>query len=308
MERAAVERSIWIDAPRERVWQAIMEPEQLAGWLLPPMLGGQMKRDDDGTLSVLMGDMAIPLAALESADAPARATMRAMPDQLLAVTYSLAEENGGTRVGVALSGFERLPEGAREERLVPSGIGWEKGLANLKAFIASAELPFPEGYVTALFGHRRVTKETIAVERSIWMNAPRERVWHAISDPALIEQWFSPGTPWVVSESAVGGRLFVRNPDTGEEMYTQVIELIDPPHRLATRTVAGPGEPTFLSTYALADEKGGTRLTFTYTAYELEPDHPEWGLLEQHAFGFGMMLENVRAVVEGTSLPYPAGF
>ena len=36
MEILTVERSIWIGAPRERVWQAVTDPEQLAQWLLPP--------------------------------------------------------------------------------------------------------------------------------------------------------------------------------------------------------------------------------------------------------------------------------
>lgn len=308
MQHPTVERSIWIDAPRERVWQAITDADQLAQWLLPPMLGARMRRDEDGTTFVLMGEMAVPFAALESADPPQRATIRSMPDRLLAITCALAEEQGGTRVAVTLSGFERLPEEAREDRLLPSGMGWEKALANLKAFVAGAELPFPEGYVAALFGYRRKTKETIAVERSIWIDGPRERVWRAVTDPALIEQWFSPGTPWEHSELAVGGRLFVRNSDTGEEMYTQVVEQLDPPHRLAMRTVGEPAEPTFLSTYTLTEERGGTRLTITYTAYELEPDEGAWAMFEQHAFGFGMMLENVRAVVEGAGLPYPGGF
>jgi uncharacterized protein YndB with AHSA1/START domain len=308
MERATVERSIWIDAPRERVWQAVTEPAQLAQWFLPPMIGAQMKRDESGLTFVLMGDMAIPIAALEAAEPPQQATIRTMPDELLAITYALTEENAGTRVTVTMSGFERLPEDAREDRLLPSGMGWEKALANLKAFIAGADLPFPEGYVAAQLGYRRKMKQTIAVERSIWMDAPRERVWRAVTDPAMIEQWFSPGTPWVLSALEVGGRLFVRNEETGAEMYTQVVDELDPPRRFVTRTLGEPSEPTYRSLYTLAEEKGGTRLTFTYIANELEPDEGAWMQLEQHAFGFGMMLENVRAVVERTSLPYPAGF
>ncbi|MBC8074629.1 MAG: SRPBCC domain-containing protein [Chloroflexales bacterium] len=308
MQQPTVERSIWIDAPRERVWQAVTDTEQLAQWFLPPTLGAQMKRDEDGTTFVLMGDMAIPVAVLEAADPPRQAISRTLPDRLLATTYRLAEENGGTRVTVSMTGFELLPDDARQDRVLPSGLGWEKALANLKAHVAGAELPFPEGYVAALFGYRRKAKETIAVERSIWIAAPRERVWRAVTDPALIEQWFSPGTSWTLSAPKIGGRLFVRNVETGAEMYTQVIELLDPPTRLATRTVPEGTEPTHLSTYTLAEEKGGTRLTFTYTIQELEPDGEQWAFMEQSAFGFGMMLENVRALVEGASLPYPGGF
>ncbi|HWQ15589.1 MAG TPA: SRPBCC domain-containing protein, partial [Roseiflexaceae bacterium] len=72
MEQLTVERSIWIDAPRERVWQALTDPEQVARWLLPPELGAQMKRDADSTLLVCMGGTEIPIALLEAAEAPRR--------------------------------------------------------------------------------------------------------------------------------------------------------------------------------------------------------------------------------------------
>lgn len=32
MKKMAVERSIWINAPRERVWRAITETEQIRQW------------------------------------------------------------------------------------------------------------------------------------------------------------------------------------------------------------------------------------------------------------------------------------
>jgi uncharacterized protein YndB with AHSA1/START domain len=306
MEQLTVERSIWIDAPRERVWQALTDPEHVAQWLLPPALGAQMQRDAGGTFFVCMGGMEIPIALMEATDAPRHVTMRSLPDQLLAITYALEEHGGGTRVTVTMAGFEALPAEARRDRFEPSGAGWEKALANVKAHVAGAELPFPQGYVAALFGYRREARETFAVERSIWIAAPRERVWRAITDPAQIEMWFSPGTAWALSAFEVGGRLFVRNQETGEEMYTQVIELVDPPHRFVTRSA--PPEVAHVTAYRLEEEGKGTRLTITNSGYELEPEEMRWTSMEQNAFGFGMLLENRQAVVEGRSLPYPGGF
>ena len=66
--------------------------------------------------------------------------------------------------------------------------------------------------------------EKLAVERSIWIAAPRERVWRAITDPKQVEQWFSPGTPWRLSALEVGGRLSVYNPETDSDKYIQVID------------------------------------------------------------------------------------
>ena len=44
MAPISVERSIWIAAPRERVWQAVVEPEQVAQWFLPPAWGAAKTR------------------------------------------------------------------------------------------------------------------------------------------------------------------------------------------------------------------------------------------------------------------------
>ncbi len=306
MEQITVERSILIDAPRERVWQALTEPAQIGQWFLPPALGASLTQDASGALVVSLGPMQIALATLEIVDAAQRVRSRGLPDDLLTVDYTLADEPGRTRVTVTMSGFEALPADARQDRLEQSGAAWGKALENLRASVAGAALPFPEGYVAACYGYRREPREALAVERSIWIRAPRERVWQALTDPKQVEQWFSPGTEWSLSSPGVGGRLFVRNPETGAEMYTQVIEQIDPPQRLATRSAPEPGEAVSTTAYTLVEEGAGTRLTITYAIYE--QGEGGWMALEQHAFGFGMMLLNVKACVEGEPLPVPGGF
>jgi uncharacterized protein YndB with AHSA1/START domain len=227
---------------------------------------------------------------------------------LIAAAYALEEETGGTRVTVTLTGFEALPAAAAKERLGPSGAGWEKALQNLKAFVEGKPLPFPEGVLASVFGYRRTAGEKLAVERSIWINAPRERVWRAITDPKQVEQWFSPGTAWRLSALEVGGRLSVYDPETDSDKYIQTIELVDPPHRFVTRSEAEPPAPAYVSSWTLDEENGGTRLTLTHSGYELEADDKRHANMEQNAFGFGMMLENLQAQVEGKSLPYPGGF
>jgi uncharacterized protein YndB with AHSA1/START domain len=306
MEKPAVERSIWIEAPRESVWQALTDPEHLERWLLPTAMGMRLKRDDRGKISVLMGPMETDLALFEAVDPPRRVAFRNLPDRLLASTYTLEDERGGTRVTLALTGLESLPEDAAQERVGPSGVAGERALENLKAYTKGMELPHSDGFVAGLFGYRRETRQTFAVERSIWIAAPRERVWRAITEPAQLEKWFSPGTPWHGTGLEVGGKMFVRDPDTGAEMYTQVIERIDPPSQLVTRSA--PPEVAYSTTWTLREENGGTRLTITHAGYELAPQDGRWASMEQNAFGFGMMLTNLAAYVEGDSLPQPQGF
>lgn len=308
MGTITVERSILIEAPRERVWQAIAEPEQMVQWFLPALPGAVLKRDDAGKLSVGLGPMEMGVMVFEAMEAPRTVVSRNIPDETLATTYSLNEEQNGTRVTVTMSGFESLPEDARHDRLNLSGSSWEQALDNLKAFVAGSDLPFPYAAIAPLFGYWREIKEKMAVERSIWIKAPRERVWQAVTDPVQVEKWFSPGTPWRLSALEVGGRLFVYNEETGTENYVQVIDVLEPPHKLVMRSEPEPPETTHVTVYQLDEEKGGTRFTIINMGYELEPEAVRWINMGQNTFGFGMMLENLKAAIEGVELPVPGGF
>lgn len=145
--------------------------------------------------------------------------------------------------------------------------------------------------------------DQLAVERSIWINAPRERVWRAITDPAQVEHWFSPGTKWQSTGLEVGARLYVQG-DDGAELYAQVIELVDPPHQVAMRSL----DTSNVVTWTLVEDKGGTRVTVAETGFEGLADEARRQRMDQDAFGFGMLLENLQAYVMGRSLPYPHGF
>jgi uncharacterized protein YndB with AHSA1/START domain len=308
MNEKTIEHATWIDAPRERVWDALYEPEQLAQWFLPPVLGAGMKRDDVGVAYVLMGPMAVPALTFEAVEAPRRVTLRGIPDRAIAAAVALDEEGDGTRVAVTISGFGALPDGARAARLGPSRAAWEKALENLGAFVGEAELPYPQGYVAALLGYRLESGAKYAIERSIWIDAPRERVWQAITDPTQIQAWFSPGTAWRLSALEVGGELAAIDPETGADIAPHIIDVLAPPRQLVLRAAPGSSPVLTVTTYTLLEENGGTRLVLTDTGYERMPAEERHQNMEQNAFGYGMMLENLAAVAEGRDVPYPFGF
>jgi uncharacterized protein YndB with AHSA1/START domain len=149
--------------------------------------------------------------------------------------------------------------------------------------------------------------EPTSIERTIWIAASRERVWDAITDPEQVEQWFSPGTRWELSTMGVGGRLFVRNPETGAEMYTQIIAVFDPPARLVTRSLPNPPDTEHVTAYTLEEEDGGTRLTMVYS-FEGMPEEKRRTFNQQSGTGFTLMLGNIKGFIEGTPLPMPGGF
>jgi uncharacterized protein YndB with AHSA1/START domain len=146
MEAITIQRSTWIQAPRERVWQAVTDPAQVATWFAP---GAVMSQSDDGIISVRSGEMDIDVAVVEVVDPPRQVTTRSLPDRLITTTYTLEEEKGGTRFTVTESGLELLSEDERQARISQNGKTWELALENLKAYIDGGELPSPHGFQTS---------------------------------------------------------------------------------------------------------------------------------------------------------------
>jgi uncharacterized protein YndB with AHSA1/START domain len=308
-ETITLARTIWIAAPREQVWQTVTDPERLVRWFVPNLPFATMKRDDSGKLTIFLGEMGVDFLRMEVVDPLHKALLRSLPENLVTVVCTFEDQQDGTQVTVTVTGLDALPGDAREERLHLIGAGWEQALSNLKADVAHIDLPYPAAFVGPLFGHWRDTKTTIAVERSIWVKVSRERVWRALVDPKLIQQWFSPTTPWQLSALEVGGRFYVREANMAADMYVEIIEVLEPSHKLVTRCIPEPPDTVVKwKTYTLTDENGGTRLTLTYRGYEAEPDSSRWGHMEENLAGFGMMLQNTKAYLEDGSLPFPNGF
>ncbi|KPV51932.1 hypothetical protein SE17_18425, partial [Kouleothrix aurantiaca] len=87
-----------------------------------------------------------------------------------------------------------------------------------------------------------------------------------------------------------------------------LIQQVEPPQRFAIQTTPEPSGSYQVTAYTLREEDQGTRLTVIHSGYDAMPAEARSATMEQTAFGFGMMLENVRAYVEGSDLPYPQGF
>ena len=142
MERVEIRRNIWIAAPRERVWKAVTEANQLAQWFAP---GSDFSQEDDKII-VKVGDTVVAVVLIEVNDPPRQITTRTLPDKLITTTYLLEEDNGGTRFTVIEAGLEALDEEARKQHLDQDSAGCEMALANLKAYLDGLPLPRPEGF------------------------------------------------------------------------------------------------------------------------------------------------------------------
>jgi uncharacterized protein YndB with AHSA1/START domain len=141
----------------------------------------------------------------------------------------------------------------------------------------------------------------MSTQATIWIAAPRERVWQAVTQPEQLAQWFAPGSPWEVPALDKGAPVaFHLHPSAHNaltEPYTMraVIAVVDPPRQLSLEWEAESGFPPL--TFLLAEENGGTRVTITQS---LEATA---GPSEENE-GYTLSLENLKALVEGEAVPH----
>jgi len=112
---------------------------------------------------------------------------------------------------------------------------------------------------------------TDAVEKRLELDAPLDRVWSAISDPAQISQWFSDRCDL---ELRPGGRGHFDWEDHG--VYTIRVDEVDPPTRLVWSWNHEPGTEVEDGTFTTVEwmlsarEGGGTILELRETGFEIE--------------------------------------
>lgn len=136
--------------------------------------------------------------------------------------------------------------------------------------------------------------EKLKVERTIWIEAPRQRVWSAITDPAQLSIWFAPGSKWEIPVLKVGGLVKFYNTETDIALHT--IEVLNPPSEfsLSWEEEGMPMRTTFL----LAEEKNGTRVTIIESGFELLREENRQKRVDETSKGYGMSLENLKNHVE----------
>jgi uncharacterized protein YndB with AHSA1/START domain len=141
--------------------------------------------------------------------------------------------------------------------------------------------------------------ETLTVERTIWINAPRERVWQAITTAGQIQQWWGGDDHWEISALEVGGVIKFGDPD---DLMTATIGVLDPPHQF---TIQWPPQEQYHSiamstTYLLEEENGGTQVIVRETGFEALPDDIRQKRFDQTSEGYATVLAGLKEFVEQT--------
>jgi uncharacterized protein YndB with AHSA1/START domain len=141
--------------------------------------------------------------------------------------------------------------------------------------------------------------ETLAIERNVWIRAPLQRVWQAITEPAQLEQWYAPGCPWEIPALQAGAMVQFYNTDTDIQRAT--IEVLEPLHQLTLRWQFGEADPemALVSTYHLQEANDGTQIRIVQSGYETLPEEIQQQTLDQDADAYTAIAEGLKAYLEG---------
>ena len=101
------------------------------------------------------------------------------------------------------------------------------------------------------------------------LDAPPERVWWALTDPAALTAWFWPPRlePTAEVDLAVGEGYRIDGPGAGIAVSGRYLEL-DPPHRLAcTWSWDGEDAETLVTVELVPSGEGGTELALRHEGF-----------------------------------------
>lgn len=150
-----------------------------------------------------------------------------------------------------------------------------------------------------------VPSETDCIERSIVINAPRPRVWRALSNAEEFGRWFGVNLSGKVF--APGQR--VQGPITIEGfehiMFDVIVERVEPEHLLSYRWHPYPVEPKIdyekeqrtVVTFTLKDAGHGTLLTVVESGFDKVPLERRNEAFRMNSNGWEAQLENIQRYV-----------
>ena len=152
------------------------------------------------------------------------------------------------------------------------------------------------------------TTSTDRIEKQITLDAPRSRVWRALTEVEQFNAWFgvSLTTPFAPG-AEVSGQIKVR----GYEHLTMTIwiETMEPERFFSFRwhpyavepDVDYSAEPTTLVSFTLEDAGAGTRLTIVEAGFDAIPESRRAKAFTMNSNGWNGQAENIRKFLAGAN-------
>jgi uncharacterized protein YndB with AHSA1/START domain len=147
---------------------------------------------------------------------------------------------------------------------------------------------------------------TDRIEKSIFLRAPRSRVWRAITNAEEFGAWFGVKLEGAFAPGArVSGRI--TTPGYEHLIMDIAIERVDPERLFSYRRhpyaiepgVDYSGEPTTLVEFRLEDAPGGTRLTVIESGFDRIPVSRRAEAFRMNDQGWAEQLKNIERHVAG---------
>jgi uncharacterized protein YndB with AHSA1/START domain len=146
---------------------------------------------------------------------------------------------------------------------------------------------------------------TDRIEKQIILEAPRSRVWRALTDVRQFNQWFGVNLerPFTAGEKT-SGRITIRGYD--HIVMEAWVERIEPEHHFSFRwhpgssdpTVDTSSEPTTLVVFTLEDDEEGTKLTVVETGFDALPESRRAKAFSGNESGWTGQLRNIANYVK----------
>jgi uncharacterized protein YndB with AHSA1/START domain len=151
------------------------------------------------------------------------------------------------------------------------------------------------------------TTSTDRIEKQVILDAPRSRVWRALTDVSQFNAWFgvsltAPFTPG----AEVSGKIDIK--DYRHVTMRIWIEAMEPERFFSFRWhpyAIEPGvdysaEPTTLVSFTLEDAPEGTKLTIVESGFEAIPESRRAKAFSMNDRGWAGQAENIRKFLAGT--------
>jgi uncharacterized protein YndB with AHSA1/START domain len=249
-----------VDAPRELVFQAFTDAEHLAKWWGPEGFGVSSAESDPRP----GGAFTIVMRGPDGADYPMQGVYRDVepPERLVAASAALGDDG------------RKLLEAVTTVTLADRGGKTEITLHASAVALAPEAIPMLGGMQAGWSQSLRCLEDVLTgtIDRQIVLTkvleAPRERVFEALTTQDQVERWWGPDGFSVTTETMdvrPGGtwRFVMHGPDGTDYPNLLTYDEVDPPE-LLTFLHSSPTEeddPGFRGTIALDEMMGMTVLT-----------------------------------------------
>jgi uncharacterized protein YndB with AHSA1/START domain len=137
-----IRRELVVEAPIERVWNALTSAEELAQWFGD---SAEIELEPGGRARIGWSDYdSITDCIVEVVDRPTKFSFRweaisgtPVEVQSTLVEFTLRQEGDSTHVTLLEIGFADLPDEVYEERLAKNSSGWDAELDDLQTYLAA---------------------------------------------------------------------------------------------------------------------------------------------------------------------------